>query len=481
MKFFSVAWIILVLLVSACGSGGGSGDTTPVAVEQNEQQPGSLTSEQSGVVDPGPSPSNGQSGQSGVDEPTELQRELEWLHGKMKSEYLWYDETPDLDYLTYASAEELLDVMKVHEKDKFSYITSAKRNAATQTATSVTYGMRVSTGDTIRVKRVYRGGSAKAAGVERADVISRIGDVTVTDEASADAAWDLTRDKTAGSTLEFEFARENLDEPFIAVLEAVEVSRETVDYAAVTTDANGNGVGYIYIFEFRTRNDKTDDELRSAFEFFAERNVQTLIIDLRDNRGGSIKSVNTLGSLILGNEPAGSEFIDFRFSDLGEVIFENEGFTTGYSLNAEEYALAIERVHIITSHRTCSASEILINSLRGYVDVQVSGVTTCGKPYGFYSRYFEEKSVLFAINFQSDNVLDEGGWVNGLDATCVLPDFQIYPFGDNRDPHISSALGYLDTGACAAPVVVADTLARTRGQGREVYHPAWSPEFSPDR
>lgn len=396
-------------------------------------------------------------------------RELDWVYDKMKSEYLWYKETPDVDAQSFSTAADLLDAMKVQSKDRFSYIIGAQQNSDNQQAVSTTFGFRVYTGvQPFQIVRVYKGGSADRAGVERADLITRIGGVSITDEASGDAAWDLVREGLGeeGYTLEFAFERED-GTVWSETLESEVLSRQTLDsYGSFTLNGGSDVVGYMSLYEWRS---KTGDELRNAFEYFGTKSIDSLVIDLRYNQGGSIRTVAELGSLILGGVSAGSPFIDFRFSDLGEVIFENEGFTTGYELGEEANSVStIERVHIITSDRTCSASEILINSLRSYMDVQVTGTTTCGKPHGFYGRKFEDKSVLWAINFQSDNADGEGGWINGLQPTCPLEGFGIYPWGDRRDKHLESALDYITTGSCQPQTVVSEQLTRRASPGSPV-------------
>ena len=48
-------------------------------------------------------------------------------------------------------------------------------------------------------------------------------------------------------------------------------------------------------------------------------------------------------------------------------------------------SLNLSRVFILATGSTCSASEAIVNRLRGIdVEVVLIGDTTCGKPYGFY-------------------------------------------------------------------------------------------------
>ena len=61
------------------------------------------------------------------------------------------------------------------------------------------------------------------------------------------------------------------------------------------------------------------------------------------------------------------------------------GFDPTLPVNTPLPTLNLSRVYVITGSGTCSASESVINSLRGVgVTVYQIGSTTCGKPYGFY-------------------------------------------------------------------------------------------------
>jgi len=462
-RVVAVCFIAPLLLVSACGGGGSGG--VPVEISSEGTTTDGITTDDGTTTD-------------GLMVDPQLQRELTWLYDKLKTEYLWYQDTPDLDYLDFDSAEDLLEAMVDRNQDRFSYITSAERNTQSQTATNVTYGFRARTSvQPFEIVRVYNGSSAAEADMQRGDKITRIGSIDILDAESAVEAWALVSARTEGSELDFEFEREGQTQPMSARLAATEVSRQTVDSVL----ANDLGLGYLNIFEFRS---KTDNELRNAFAFFGAKSVDRLIIDLRDNGGGSIRSIAVLGSLILGQARAGETFIDFRFSDLGEAIFQSPDYTTGYNLGIEDNAVPMQAVHIIASGATCSASEILINSLRPYIDVSVSGTTTCGKPFGFYGRRFEDKSVLWAINFQSDNALGQGGWVEGLAPTCEVRDFQIFPYGDTRDRHFLSAVNFLSSGDCTVPVelsVNSRRRANLTGSGHSVYEPVWRINDQPDR
>ncbi|MFM9598141.1 hypothetical protein ACKI1O_53780, partial [Streptomyces scabiei] len=70
------------------------------------------------------------------------------------------------------------------------------------------------------------------------------------------------------------------------------------------------------------------------------------------------------------------------FTDEFIGFADNPGLTPGTPLPS----LNLERVYLLTTSSTCSASEAIINGLQG-IDIEVIqiGAGTCGKPYGFYA------------------------------------------------------------------------------------------------
>ena len=116
-------------------------------------------------------------------------------------------------------------------------------------------------------------------------------------------------------------------------------------------------------------------------------------------------------------------------------------------------ALNLQRVFVLTSGSTCSASESFINSLLG-VDMQVIliGGTTCGKPYGS-SRDDNCTLSYFAIEFEGRNHKGAVTPVTGITPTCAVNDDLDRPLGDPSERMLGAALTWQSTGAC--PVTTA--------------------------
>jgi hypothetical protein len=120
------------------------------------------------------------------------------------------------------------------------------------------------------------------------------------------------------------------------------------------------------------------------------------------------------------------------------------------------------RVFILSTGRTCSASESVINGLRGIdVEVVLIGDTTCGKPFGFFP---EDNcgTTYFTIQIQSVNDKGFGAYQDGFSPVaspnfddelpgCVVADDLAQPLGSTNEPLLAAALSYMVDGSC--PVV----------------------------
>ena len=125
-------------------------------------------------------------------------------------------------------------------------------------------------------------------------------------------------------------------------------------------------------------------------------------------------------------------------------------------VRSQSSALGLPRVFVLMGRRTCSASEQLINGLRGAgLEVVAVGETTCGKPVGFLptSACGRTYSV---VNFESVNHRNEGRYFDGFAPTCAVAENFSAAQGSNVDPLMTAAKLAADTGLCPAGTSSAD-------------------------
>jgi hypothetical protein len=147
-----------------------------------------------------------------------------------------------------------------------------------------------------------------------------------------------------------------------------------------------------------------------------------------------------------------------RMSPFVQYVGDNAIFKAGSALPQ----LPINRVYVLTTGATCSASESLVNGLRGVgVTVHTIGDTTCGKPYGM-SRQDNCGTAYYPIEFRGVNALGESDFSNGFAPRCVVPDDLDHERGDALEAQLSAALTHMQTGQCPAKSVVSDDSAANR-------------------
>jgi len=235
----------------------------------------------------------------------------------------------------------------------------------------------------------------------------------------------------------------------------------SVPLARVVTSPSGHRVGYIL---FNDHNQGAQDQLIAAFDSMRSAGVEDLVLDMRYNTGGFLYVALSAASMVTGPSNSGRIFEQLRFSAKrqGETAASTYRFSnlvqvaeTLHPRDSELPQLGLRRLYVLSSERTCSASESIVNSLRG-VDVEVIlvGGTTCGKPYGFH-RQDNCGLAFFAIEFQGYNAKNYGDYTSGFPATCPVQDNLTSTLGSTSEPLLAAALHHVDTGSCPAPAASA--------------------------
>jgi carboxyl-terminal processing protease len=204
--------------------------------------------------------------------------------------------------------------------------------------------------------------------------------------------------------------------------------------------------------------------------------VDDLVLDIRYNGGGYLDIASELAYMIAGPaRTSGSTFEQLQFNDKHPItnpvtgqsitptpfLDRSQGFSNTFAANQQLPSLNLTRVYVLTGSNTCSASESIINGLRG-VDVEVIqiGATTCGKPYGFYPTD-NCGTTYFSIQFRGVNAKNFGDYTDGFVPSstgntgaqvkgCSVADDFTKELGDPAENRLESALGHQATGTCFA-------------------------------
>lgn len=251
----------------------------------------------------------------------------------------------------------------------------------------------------------------------------------------------------------------------------------------IFNDTTGGGRNFGYI-QFNDHDVGAQDDLIDAFRQVRDAGAQDLVLDLRFNSGGFLYIALTAASMVTGPASQGQVFERLEYNDkrASETANSTLTFSSTVQFGESRYAkgtalpqLALPRVFVLTSGATCSASESIINALRG-IDVQVVrvGDTTCGKPYGF-RRKDNCGTAYFPIEFQGTNAKGFGGYTTGFTPNCQVSDNGTVGAGSAGDPLLAAAKHYIDNGTCpAGTATTAQNAATPIVRNETPRRPGWA-------
>ncbi len=408
----------------------------------------------------------GGGGDGGREEPTpppnscSVADQKAWLTSYMDDWYFWYRVSPRPDPAPYTSLSSYFDALLYtgtsagFPADRWSYYQSTESfNRFFGDGAVLSYGVAVTgveaDGDATRplwVRYVEPNSPAAAGGVQRGDEIIALNGTPVATVIAGDDYGVLSPGQT-GERLTLVLRRSGADRT--VVLTAAVFNLAPVQGAAVHTSTGGRKLGYLQV---KDMVGQALPGLETAFAQFKTAGVQDVVLDLRYNGGGLVSTGRTLASYIAGSRGNGLNYATLLYNDKRAANNENFAFTPQSS------SLGLPRVYVLTGPRTCSASEQVVNGLRGAgVEVVTVGDTTCGKPVGFLpsSSCGQTYSV---VNFESVNQRNEGRYFDGFDASCTVVEDFTAAQGGVADPLLRVAADLADGGSC--PRVRADGRAQ---------------------
>lgn len=221
-----------------------------------------------------------------------------------------------------------------------------------------------------------------------------------------------------------------------------------------------------------------DNNLNAAFGQFRAEGITELVLDLRYNSGGAVKSAAYLASMITGQfngqvfakQQWNAKIEDyFNDNDPEQLINRFSNTISGNAINS----LNLTKVYVLTSKSTASASELVINGLKPYVEVIQIGDVTTGKnvgsvtlydspSFGRQGRSNRHKYAMQPICFKIVNSAGFGEYQNGLTPTTPqIEDLgNLGVLGEPTEPLLSIAISQITN------------AGRRRGQQPEkIYEP----------
>ncbi|MDP1647758.1 MAG: S41 family peptidase [Rubrivivax sp.] len=411
-----LAVALAVTVLAGCGGGGGDGDAVapPAGCSVAEQQ--------------------------------------QWLAAYMEDWYFWYRLSPRPAPGAYADVQSYFDALLYTGSDPAFPADRWSRSESTETfnrfygeGSTLGYGVSVAglelAGDPTQplyVRHVEPRSPAAALGVQRGDEVMSMNGRSAAELVAADDFAALTA-AASGERLTLELRRGGVSRT--VTISAAVFALTPVSGTAVLDIGPGRKLGYVAV---KDMIDQALAPLETSFSRFRAEGVIDLVLDLRYNGGGLVATGGVVASYIAGTRGDGRSYATLLYNDKRAASNQRFAFSRPSS------ALTLPRVFVLMGRRTCSASEQVINGLRGVgVEVVAIGETSCGKPVGSLpaSACGRTYSV---VNFESVNDRNEGRYFDGFDATCPVREDFTAAQGADADPLLAAARHHAQTGQCPA-------------------------------
>ena len=205
----------------------------------------------------------------------------------------------------------------------------------------------------IVVLATMKGSPAENAGLKPGDEIIGVDGEDCTTKNSTEVSNKIKGEE--GTTVKLEILRDNQTLNF-------EVKRENIKVNPVEGKVVNDNIGYI---KFTSFDETTAEDFKTTYEQLASQNIQSLIIDLRNNGGGLVDQA--------------VDIADYFLEKGQVVIYEVDKNGNEEAEMSENDPIINIPVVILTNENTASASEILAGSLKDYGKATIVGTTTYGK------------------------------------------------------------------------------------------------------
>jgi len=402
-----------------------------------------------------------------------------FIYNGLQDYYLWNGNIPELsdakyekkDSLnaflnTYTDPQELFTSLlyKYEEVDKWSFLVDDSKTIEDWIAgISETMGYdfmlgRIGSSSDLFgfVRYVYKNSPAEKAGVKRGDIFLKVNDqqLTVSNYQTLLLATKIYK-------LSFATISNN----------SISASNRSVTMTAVEMQENPINKDTIFVFNnqkigylvYNGFNSDFDIQLNDVIKKFNVAKIERMVLDLRYNGGGSVQSSIYLASMIYGTDASkvfakaqyNNELQSYLLREYGAAMLTDNFVTTIDKTDTNPAtpinSLNLTKIHIIVSENTASASEMLINGLRPYMNVVVVGTNTNGKYTGSMTvKDWDEngdvnpnhKWAMQPIVVKYTNSLGVSDFVDGLTPNIIAEeDFaNLLPFGDPNETLLSYVL-----------------------------------------
>lgn len=391
-----------------------------------------------------------------------------WILDVMKDVYYWNTQlpvnpdkskTPDLFFASLKNSQDRFSWIK----DNFQKLLKSLQGVTKEAGYEFTLYRASQTNTNLVAQVVYikPNSPAAVAGLLRGDVIDLINNQQLTQENY------LTLLEQINSNHSITYRPYTASTNSVGAQKTISLTvleyAENPNFLDKVITVNNRKVGYYVYNLFSTgptsSSTQYNDEMDDVFSRFKSAGITDLVLDLRFNSGGAETATINLASLIGKNIDPSKIFAKRQYNAtltnqfLNDPTYGAEFFLSKFKSKSQNIGsqLLNSRVYILTGWRSASASELLINGLKPYMDVFLIGDETVGKNVGSISFYEPNDPKnnwgMQPIVVKSFNSLDQSDYSNGFSPNISNLDNGVqWPLGDTRETLLSLALQQITGG-----------------------------------
>lgn len=227
----------------------------------------------------------------------------------------------------------------------------------------------------VKIVSPFPGGPADRAGLRSNDLISHINDEAVDKLTATEASLKLRGEPNTEVTITVVRGSSSFD----LTLKRELVESPTTDYGIIN-----NHIGYLIISQF---TEKTAEQTIKAIDEMLKNNIDSLIIDLRNNGGGVVDDATNIANLFLNGQTIVTTKYKETLEKNTEIVKSNEKIIVPM-----DFPLVL-----LVNKGSASSSEILTGALKDNDRATVIGTQTFGKGIMQQVFKFGEGFVQFTI------------------------------------------------------------------------------------
>lgn len=352
----------------------------------------------------------------------------------MNEMYLWDDFIPqNIDITNEFDPKQYFEKLLFKPTDRWSYITD-DRQALVNSFKGIdkTFGhnfklfLLPGSNDVVGiVKYVVPDSPADKANIGRGDVFYKVNGTTIISSNYRELLFEKDHYNLSFGEFNQEGQISHIEDKSLSAV----VITENPILIHKTIDFEGDKIGYLsynqFIVDFNV-------SLVSVFQEFKNDGISNLVLDLRYNPGGSISTAKLLSSMIAPASVVQNNEVFSRLiwnEKVTEFIINEEGEESDNLISkfiTPEVNLNLDRIYILITSNSASASELVINSLNPYMEVILIGEdNTTGKYVGSITISDEEGNHDWAMQpivLKTANANGITDYINGFSPHYLVKD-----------------------------------------------------------